>query len=93
MGIVYALVMLSVVLVGFAIWAFFWAVQNNQFDDLDTPAFAILEEDDPLGPGSSSVVRKQNESVTDEMVDATRDTPQKRERCQGNNSNAQATEV
>jgi len=50
-GIVYALVMLSVVLVGFSVWAFFWAVRNNQFDDLDTPAFSILEDDDPLEPG------------------------------------------
>ena len=81
MGIVYALVMLSVVLVGFAIWAFFWAVQNNQFDDLDTPAFAILEDDDPLEPGSSSAVRKQDESVANEMVNEATDgagsTPQK----------------
>ncbi len=46
MVIVYALVMLSVVLVGFSVWAFFWAVRNHQFDDLDTPAFSILEDDD-----------------------------------------------
>ncbi len=74
MGIVYALVMLSVVLVGFAIWAFFWAVQNNQFDDLDTPAFAILEDDDPLEPHrvSASTTRAQDEAAAD-MVE---DTPQ-----------------
>ena len=37
---------MSLVLVGLAIWAFFWAVKNNQFDDLDTPAFSILEDED-----------------------------------------------
>lgn len=57
MSIVYALVVLSVILVGFAVWAFFWAVSNDQFDDLDTPAYSILDDDDeaasqpPAGPG------------------------------------------
>ena len=32
-------------LVGFAVWAFFWAVKNNQFDDLDTPAYSIFNDD------------------------------------------------
>ncbi len=45
MVIVYALVVLSVILVGFAIWAFFWAVKNDQFNDLDTPAYSILDDD------------------------------------------------
>jgi cbb3-type cytochrome oxidase maturation protein len=46
MGMVFILVTLSLVLAGFAIWAFFWAVKNDQFDDLDTPAFSILDEED-----------------------------------------------
>ena len=37
--------MMSLLLVGFALWAFFWAVKNNQFDDLDTPAYSILDKD------------------------------------------------
>lgn len=44
MSIVFVLVMMSLILVGFAVWAFFWAVKNNQFDDLDTPAYSILED-------------------------------------------------
>jgi cbb3-type cytochrome oxidase maturation protein len=47
MSIVFVLVILSLMLVGFAIWAFFWAVKNNQFDDLDTPAYSILEDHKP----------------------------------------------
>ncbi len=56
MGIVYALVMLSIILVGFAVWAFFWAVKNDQFDDLDTPAYSILEDDEspPAAPVSGN---------------------------------------
>ena len=34
------------VLLGFAVWAFFWAVRSGQFDDLDTPAVRILLDDE-----------------------------------------------
>ena len=33
------------VLVGIAVWAFFWAANDGQFDDLETPALAPLLED------------------------------------------------
>ncbi|MFM9269562.1 cbb3-type cytochrome oxidase assembly protein CcoS [Halomonas elongata] len=48
MSILYLLIPLSLVLFGLAIWAFFWAVNNDQFDDLEGPAYRILfDEDDP----------------------------------------------
>ena len=31
---------------GLVWWAFFWAVGNGQFDDLDTPAIRIILDDD-----------------------------------------------
>lgn len=43
---IFVLVVMSLGLAGFAIWAFFWAVKNNQFDDLDTPAYSILDDED-----------------------------------------------
>ncbi|MCF6288409.1 MAG: cbb3-type cytochrome oxidase assembly protein CcoS [Proteobacteria bacterium] len=43
---IFVLVMMSLALVGLALWAFFWAVKNNQFDDLDTPAYSILDDDE-----------------------------------------------
>jgi cbb3-type cytochrome oxidase maturation protein len=46
MSMVFVLVILSLCLGGVAIWAFFWAVKNNQFDDLDSPAINILDDDD-----------------------------------------------
>ncbi|MFU8831670.1 MAG: cbb3-type cytochrome oxidase assembly protein CcoS [Wenzhouxiangella sp.] len=46
MNIIYVLIPLSVILMTIAIAAFFWAVRNDQFDDLDTPALDILDEDD-----------------------------------------------
>lgn len=46
MNIIYVLIPLSVLLMLLAIGAFFWAVRNDQFDDLDTPALDILDDDD-----------------------------------------------
>ena len=47
MTILLLLVPLSLVLLGIAVWAFFWAVRRGQFDDLDTPAIDILRDDPP----------------------------------------------
>jgi cbb3-type cytochrome oxidase maturation protein len=45
------LVPLSLLLVGLAVWAFFWATNNGQFDDLDTPAIsAILDDESAPAP-------------------------------------------
>jgi cbb3-type cytochrome oxidase maturation protein len=50
MTILLLLVPISLVLLGVAIAAFVWAVKRGQFDDLDTPALAILEDDDAPRP-------------------------------------------
>lgn len=39
------LIPLSLVLVVGAVWAFFWAVDSGQFDDLDEAANSVLAED------------------------------------------------
>ena len=45
------LIPLSLGLLVLAVGAFVWAVKRGQFDDLDTPALDILEDDDrPLPP-------------------------------------------
>ncbi|MDT8410648.1 MAG: cbb3-type cytochrome oxidase assembly protein CcoS, partial [Wenzhouxiangellaceae bacterium] len=46
MKIIYVLIPLSLMLLGLALWAFFWAVRNDQFEDLDTPAMDILDDDE-----------------------------------------------
>jgi cbb3-type cytochrome oxidase maturation protein len=48
MTILFALIPLAIALLVVAIWAFFWAVRAEQFEDLDTPAVRILL-DDPEG--------------------------------------------
>lgn len=45
MSVLIYLVPVSLVLLGLAVWAFWWAVKRGQFDDLDTPAIDILAED------------------------------------------------
>ena len=45
MSAIYFLIPIAVGLVGFAIWLFFWAVDNGQYDDLDSPAHSILFDD------------------------------------------------
>jgi len=46
MSILYVLIPLALLLLGVAVWAFFWAVGSGQFDDLDTPAIRIVMDDD-----------------------------------------------
>jgi cbb3-type cytochrome oxidase maturation protein len=46
MEILFLLIPLALVLVALAIWAFFWAVGSGQFDDLDSPGWSVLSDED-----------------------------------------------
>lgn len=46
MDIIYLLIPISLVLIGLMVWAFLWAIQSGQFDDLEGPAHEILMDDD-----------------------------------------------
>ena len=46
MEVIYVLIPLSILLMLLAVAAFFWAVRNDQFEDLDTPALDILDDDE-----------------------------------------------
>lgn len=49
MSALYILIPIALIIVALAIWMFFWAVDNGQYDDLDGPAHSILfDDDDPL---------------------------------------------
>lgn len=37
---------ISIILVAIAIWLFFWAVRSGQYDDLDSPAYSILLDEE-----------------------------------------------
>ena len=45
MSVIYFLVPIGLVMLGLAIWAFIWAVNNHQFEDMDNKAQQILYDD------------------------------------------------
>jgi cbb3-type cytochrome oxidase maturation protein len=57
MEILYLLIPLSVVLVFMIGVLFWWSMKNGQFEDLEGPAYRILQDDDS--------VHKQNERTPD----------------------------
>ena len=46
MNSLYVLIPVAGMILGIAIWAFIWAVNNDQFDDMDSAASSILFDDD-----------------------------------------------
>lgn len=46
MNMFFVLVLLSLSLAGVSLWAIFWAINKGQFDDLDSPAYSILDDDE-----------------------------------------------
>ena len=50
MNSIYLLIPLSILLIALGIWAFFWAVNSGQFDDMDDPARSILDDDETPRP-------------------------------------------
>lgn len=46
MEILYLLIPLSLMLLGFIVWIFMWAIGSGQFDDLEGPAHRILLDDE-----------------------------------------------
>lgn len=72
MEILYLMVPLGIVLVGFGLWAFFWAVGSGQFDDLDSPGWSVLDDDRQREP----VADRGNEMpVTPPPAEDTRGDP------------------
>ncbi len=49
MSLVSVLIPVTLVLVGFGVWAFFWAVRTGQFEELDVAAWEILVDEQPDG--------------------------------------------
>jgi cbb3-type cytochrome oxidase maturation protein len=54
MEILYLMVPLGLVLVGFGLWAFFWAVGSGQFDDLDSPGWSVLDDGNKREPSAAN---------------------------------------
>ncbi len=48
MEILFLLIPISFAFLGLIVWAFLWAIQSGQFDDLEGPAHEILMDNDNL---------------------------------------------
>jgi len=53
MSILYVLIPLGLLLLALAVWAFLWAVDHDQFDELDQAAHSILFDDDVAPPDAT----------------------------------------
>lgn len=58
MNIIFVLIPLGIVLVALALWAFFWAVGDGQFDDLESPGWAVLADERRPADGPLSARRR-----------------------------------
>ena len=50
MTILYLLIPLGLLLLALAVAAFFWATRSGQFDDLESPAWRVVMDDDRAPP-------------------------------------------
>ncbi|MGM0537374.1 MAG: cbb3-type cytochrome oxidase assembly protein CcoS [Pseudomonadota bacterium] len=66
MSILYLLIPLSLILLGLAVWAFFWAVKHDQFEDLEGPAYRILFDEDDNAPPKEDARNAEPRSTTDD---------------------------
>jgi cbb3-type cytochrome oxidase maturation protein len=57
MSSLFLLIPLAIVLLAGAIWAFFWAVGDGQFDDLESPGWSVLAEDDARAADDPAAAR------------------------------------
>ena len=75
MDIIYLLIPIAIVLIGFGTWAFFWSVNTGQFDDLQSPAHRILYDDDEeMIPEDARVQRTDAASESTDVTPVTEGT-------------------
>jgi len=66
MPALYVMIPAALVLVGIAIYIFFWAVDSGQYEDLDGPAHSILFDDqDPKHQAAVQEQQASNEEPKD----------------------------
>ncbi len=58
MDSIFILIPIALIFTAVAVKAFFWAVDNKQYDDLDAAGQSILFDDDPL-PEKTPVTEKE----------------------------------
>ncbi len=81
MNIIFVLIPLTLVLLVFAIWAFFWAVRTRQFENLDVEAWRILMDDKSTAkkpdPDQAEAGQTQHEAEAGQTDDPARTPPRR----------------
>lgn len=54
MSSAYLLIALSLLMLGLAVWVFFWCVDSGQFDDMEQQGAAALDGRNPSGDAGDS---------------------------------------
>lgn len=72
MEIIYFILPLALIFAGGSVWAFFWAAKRGQFDDLDTPPFRVLMDDE-----TTRVPRAETPEQTDDATSSPDDEPRR----------------
>jgi cbb3-type cytochrome oxidase maturation protein len=62
LSILFLLIPLGLLLLGLAVAAFFWATKSGQFDDLESPAWSVVMDDDRA---PDSVNRRNKDDAAD----------------------------
>ncbi|KMM84025.1 cytochrome oxidase maturation protein, cbb3-type [Pseudomonas taetrolens] len=73
MPALYVMIPAALLIVGIAIYIFFWAVDSGQYDDLDSPAHSILFDDQD--PQHTAAVEEAKGNRPDSASDADSHTP------------------
>ena len=66
MPALYVMIPAALLLVGVAVYIFFWAVDSGQYDDLDGPAHSILFDDQD--PNHTAAVDEANPAKPDDKA-------------------------
>lgn len=62
MNIIFVLIPIAMLFVAIAVVVFFWAVKNDQYDDLDRHSVSILFDDKPLNSSSKADSKQIHQS-------------------------------
>ncbi|EIL89006.1 cbb3-type cytochrome oxidase assembly protein CcoS [Rhodanobacter sp. 115] len=76
MNILLVLIPVTLLIVLIAIGVFFWAVNHQQFEDMDSPAVLPLMEDDPATPPDTTLTDRPDATSAASPSSATRTTEQ-----------------
>jgi len=68
MNMIFVSIPIGIVLLGLGIWAFFWAVRSGQYDDLESPAYSILD-DGKAGRAAQADHRAERPAPADRPAD------------------------